>query len=93
MDMNALLCGVGSGVPVHYFTANEFDFVSRIEDLNEQGRVLCSQGAGRDNKCSEEIDTLHVVYLHKEDRALSFLFCFPGKIEGFRKFSCRNFGV
>ena len=55
MDMNALLCGVGSGYPSAFFTANEFDFVSRIEDLNEQGRVLCSQGAGRDNKCSKRL--------------------------------------
>lgn len=45
----------GIGYPSAFFTANEFDFVSRIEDLNEQGRVLCSQGAGRDNKCSKRL--------------------------------------
>lgn len=45
----------GIGYPSAFFTANEFDFVSRIEDLNEQGRVLCSQGVGRNNKCSKRL--------------------------------------
>lgn len=45
----------GIGCPSAFFTANEFDFISRIEDLNEQRRVLCSQGVGRDNKCSKRL--------------------------------------